>query len=163
MRWTVLFCVVLGLVVISGCRDKKPEADVSKKGSEGRDKAVLALVGDEEITRADVEDLLERLPPRRREIMKQRALDDRIEMRVFANEATAAGLDQDAEVKKLLEKRRSLGLLSTSTLTRRRNPLKKPSRSTMTPIRISSWCRKASSSSRSWSGKRRKPRRYWLR
>lgn len=71
---------------------------------------VLARVGNETITEADVEGVLRRVPARQRAGAKQRVLNNMIELYVFANEAKKVGMLDDPQVKKRLKEATTLVL-----------------------------------------------------
>ncbi len=102
--------IVVSLLFFAGCREEEAgkkaagEAAVQEPAVEKAGGDVLALVGQDKITREDVEALLARIPARRREMLKKRALDDLIEATVFAQEARARGLDKDPEAEKAVAK-----------------------------------------------------------
>jgi peptidyl-prolyl cis-trans isomerase C len=96
----VLVCVVVCLLFLTGCRDEK----VGKGDAEKRDSNVLALIGDEEITKEDLEAAMEQIPEKKRTALRNRVLDSLIEARVFAEEAKKAGFTEDPEVQKALER-----------------------------------------------------------
>ena len=65
---------------------------------------VLAMVGEDPVSKADLELALQRLPERKRAALRGEVLDNIIEARVFAQEARSAGLDEDPAVKEALER-----------------------------------------------------------
>lgn len=65
---------------------------------------IVAMVGDEAITKGELESALERLPQNRRKAGRNRILDYLIELQVFSAEARKAGLDKDLKTRELLER-----------------------------------------------------------
>ena len=86
---------------LTGCRE---EGGDTRAVVEKRNSNVVALIGEEEITRQDLEQDLKRIPEGRRETLKHKVLDDLIEARVFAREARKVGLHEDPQVMESLEK-----------------------------------------------------------
>jgi len=72
--------------------------------AEKTDADVLARVGDEVITKTDLETKLKNLPERKREKYRDMTLDQLIEVKVFSNEARKAGLDKDPQMRETTEK-----------------------------------------------------------
>jgi peptidyl-prolyl cis-trans isomerase C len=87
------------LLCLPGCRDEKGGKAVVEK----TDSNILARIGDEEITKADLEAALEQIPEGKREALRTKVIDDLIKVKVFADEARKAGLDNDPQVKAQLE------------------------------------------------------------
>ena len=97
----VLLCVVVLFVSLTGCRDEN--VGQSKGVVEKADSNILAVVGDEVITRADLAVAMERIPEARRERLRLRVLDDLIRAKVFSAEAIDAGLENDPKIKEELD------------------------------------------------------------
>ena len=99
--FSLLVCMAVLILSLTGCREEGGDrsAVVEKRNSN-----VVALIGEEEITRQDLEQDLKRIPEGRRETLKHKVLDDLIEARVFAREARKAGLHEDPQVRQSLEK-----------------------------------------------------------
>ncbi len=105
-----LICVAMLLLSLAACREEEVGAkgrgamaevgDTSERGA-----IVLAKIGDEEITSQDLVAAMERVPARRREAVKDEILDDFVQDRVFAAEARKAGLENDPDVQKAVEKK----------------------------------------------------------
>lgn len=72
--------------------------------AEKTDADVLARVGDEVITKKDLETALKKMPERKREKFRDKTLDQLIEVKVFSNEARNEGLDKDPKTREALEK-----------------------------------------------------------
>jgi EpsD family peptidyl-prolyl cis-trans isomerase len=102
-RFVLFLCIALLVVPLSGCRE---EAEGSKGAVEEKATSVLAMIGDEQITRQDLEVALERMqvPAGKREALRNKVLDNLIEATVFAGEARRAGLENDPEVMKAVER-----------------------------------------------------------
>lgn len=110
LRLTLILFVVLFALSLAGCRKGRSEFKDSGAASgvghtSGRGAIVVAKVGDEEITQQDLEAALERVPVWKRESVKDKVLDGLIEAKVFAGEAKKAGLENDPDVQKKLEKK----------------------------------------------------------
>lgn len=71
---------------------------------EKTDTDILAKIGDEVITKADLEEALKGLPERTRIRLRDEVLDQLIEVKVFSKEAIEAGLDKESEFKDAMEK-----------------------------------------------------------
>jgi EpsD family peptidyl-prolyl cis-trans isomerase len=100
-RAEVLFLLFLTCTLSAICLPNEAEGKLSTAQSQEK---VLASVGDGVITADDLETVLRKMPERKRNSMRAKALDDLIEARVFAREAIRAGLDQDPEVQEAIEK-----------------------------------------------------------
>src|SRR4030067_3790436 len=75
------------------------ETTVEKSGSD-----VLVRIGDEVITKADLETALMRLPENRRGKNRDSTLNQLIEVTVFSNEARKTDLDKDPKIKEALKR-----------------------------------------------------------
>lgn len=96
--------VTVSLLLILGCRRDEASESLGAESSEKPSSKVVATIGDEQITDADLEEALERLPQNRRERYRDNVLNHMIEVRVFAEEARKAGLDKDAKTQEALER-----------------------------------------------------------
>lgn len=98
----LVVCVVsLFLPSVIGCRDSdKSGAAVRGRGT-GQ---VVARMGDQEITRDELESALNKLPERRREEFRERVLNNLLETKVFAQEARKAGLEKNRQVREDIKK-----------------------------------------------------------
>jgi len=65
---------------------------------------IVAMIGDEPITRAALEAALDKIPQRRRSQYRYRVLDRLIKAKVYSDEARKAGLDKEPQIKKDLER-----------------------------------------------------------
>jgi EpsD family peptidyl-prolyl cis-trans isomerase len=101
VRFTLFVWVAAVVLANTACTDeavgnqgeaKKPEVNV------------VATVRGEAITTEDLEAVLQKIPERKRQALRNQVLDDMIEDRVFAEEARKEGLHQDPQVKGALEK-----------------------------------------------------------
>lgn len=93
-RLLVLFLTLLFLS-LSGCRPGEKSKAEGQKG----DRDVLAMVGDQTITREDFERAMDFVPENSREGLKSKVLDRLIRDKVFSAEAVGAGLGEDPQVK----------------------------------------------------------------
>jgi EpsD family peptidyl-prolyl cis-trans isomerase len=73
-------------------------------GAEKTDTDVLVRIGDEVITKSDLESALKKMPENKRQQFRDKTLDKLIEVKVFSSEARKAGLDRDPQVREKLEK-----------------------------------------------------------
>ncbi|MGA1874646.1 MAG: peptidylprolyl isomerase [bacterium] len=69
-----------------------------------RSKKVVARRSGHEVTEEELEAALRGLPDHRREIFRDKVIDDLIEIKIFAEEARRAGLEKDLQIKKDLQK-----------------------------------------------------------
>ena len=98
------FCLLVCMAVLfslAGCRDEAADRSAVLEKTKS---TVVALIGEEEITREDLEQDLKEIPEARRETLKNKVLSDLIEARVFASQARKAGLHEDPQVMESLEK-----------------------------------------------------------
>ena len=65
---------------------------------------VLVRIGDEVITKSDLESALKKMPENKRQKLRDKTLDQLIEVKVFSNEALKAGLDKDPQIRETVEK-----------------------------------------------------------
>lgn len=70
---------------------------------EQSNESVLARIGDEVITKGNLEAALNRIPQNRRGNDNERLLDRLIEVKVFSMEARKSGLDDDPQIKESIE------------------------------------------------------------
>ncbi|MDY6836843.1 MAG: peptidyl-prolyl cis-trans isomerase [Thermodesulfobacteriota bacterium] len=96
---SLILCMALFFVV--GCREEAAD----RSALLGKSKStVVALIGEEEITREDLEQDLKQIPEQKHQALQKKILDDLIEARVFAREARKAGLHEDPEIMESLKK-----------------------------------------------------------
>ncbi len=99
VKLTVILSIGVLLLFAVGCRNEKNTSGAGDKA----DPNVLAVVGDDEITRDQLELALARIPESKRQALKRRALDDLIRAKVFSARAREVGLDSDPRVEKALD------------------------------------------------------------
>jgi len=104
LRNVLLLSMAVLVWSLSGCGDHSVGHNAGQKTDEKATDSVLAMIGDEPITRQDLEAALEHIPENRRDSLRKKSLDDLIEATLFAREARGAGLENDPEVSKALER-----------------------------------------------------------
>lgn len=98
-----LCIMALAVPALAGPKAKPAAKEPPKKEAAAPAPGVLARVGQETITEAEVQEVLNRMSPRGRPPdAKRQVLNNIVELYVFANEARKAGLDKDPEVLKRL-------------------------------------------------------------
>jgi len=111
--WTkTVWIAAMAVLAFSGCgkesttvREGDPISDVSDKTAEKAPEDVVAMVGDEAITEADLEAVqLENVPPHRRESLRMKTIYYLVDTHIYAGEAKKMGFDQDPELEKEMEK-----------------------------------------------------------
>jgi|GEM_PF-291602 len=100
----LLVCVVVFALFFSGCRKEKVGKTTGEQTGEKPSENIVALVGDEQITRGEFEAALERVPQNRRERYRDRVLEHLIQVKVFSKEARREGLDKDPQTKRALDR-----------------------------------------------------------
>jgi len=104
IKFVIFLPAAVLILSLTGCRGESSHMMTdSKPDSEN----IMARIGDEAITREDVDAALERIPKRKHQAIMNRVLDDLIEDRVFSQEARNAKLDEDPNVRKALDKVRN--------------------------------------------------------
>ncbi|NVM20210.1 MAG: peptidyl-prolyl cis-trans isomerase [Desulfobacterales bacterium] len=99
----LLLCVTVFLLFFGGgCEEKSELKDRGKTGD--GDKKIAAKVGDAEITGAELDAAMDKIPERSRKRYRQRVLNHLIEAKVFSGEARRAGLDRDPKIEEALDK-----------------------------------------------------------
>jgi len=81
---------------------EKSQADVPEDVPED----AVAMVGEDPITKADLEVTLKEVPKRRRQAVRMRTIYYLVETKIFSNEAKEKGLDKDPEVQKEMARKR---------------------------------------------------------
>jgi peptidyl-prolyl cis-trans isomerase C len=116
LHGTWLLVGILLIAMPAGAAQGVPKGDGAAKGGTTTTAApkgrLLARVGNETITEAEVEGVLSRMPARERDEARGRVLNGIIELYVFANEARKAGMLDDPEVKERLKDATRLVLAS---------------------------------------------------
>lgn len=114
IRFPLFLCMAVLMVPLAGCREEGVRENVGQETGEKPTENVVAMIGDEQITRQDLEAALDRMqvPARKREALRKKVLDGLIEATVFAEEARRAGLENDPKVMKAVER------MTNETLTR---------------------------------------------
>ena len=107
VRFALFLCMAVLMVPLAGCREEGARENVGQETGEKPTESVVAMIGDEQITRQDLEAALERMqvPAWKREAHSKKVLDGLIEATVFAGEARRAGLENDPEVIKAVERK----------------------------------------------------------
>lgn len=110
----VVLCAVLFILPLAGCGSEMDESKSPVARSDVGDtshggETVLARVGNEEITRDDLEAAFRRMqvPHRSRKALEGKFLDDLVEAKVFSKEARNVGLEKAPGVAAALEKERN--------------------------------------------------------
>jgi len=103
----VVVCIFAFMLLFSGCRGEHAAKTGGKKMGERVDEDVLAVIGDERITRADLPMAMQQIPEAKRKSVAKRALNDLIAAKVFSKEAIKAGLADDPEISAKLEDARA--------------------------------------------------------
>lgn len=109
-RWLFFAVVVmtLGFIGVVGCQRAKP-------GAPNGQKDVVATVGNEVITMQTVDERISRLPSHYQSMLKSRKkelVEDMVLEALLFNEAKARGLENDKEVKAMLEEARKKIIIS---------------------------------------------------
>jgi len=127
VRFTLFLCVAAVVLANAACGDEAAEnqGEANKSGSN-----VVATVRGEAITAEELNAVLQRLPERRRAVVRKQFLDTLIEDRVFAEEARKKGLHEDPRVKKASEKATN-ETLARDFVRKRLDPEAQPSEDTL--------------------------------
>jgi len=114
------------LLLLFACREEKVVQEKSVHPADTAPEDAVAMVGDEAITRADLEATLEALPAHKREALSMRTVYYLVDTKIYSEEARKMGLQEDPEVQRELEKARK-ELLARSFLQERVEPNIEPS------------------------------------
>ncbi|MGB9716814.1 MAG: peptidyl-prolyl cis-trans isomerase [Thermodesulfovibrionales bacterium] len=71
---------------------------------EKKEDTILAKIGDDVITQSDLDEAMKNIPERKKGQLKDKLLDQLIEIKVFSKEAIKAGIDKDLQFKQEMEK-----------------------------------------------------------
>ncbi len=100
----LLVCVVVLTLLFSGCRKDKAGKTAGEQPGEKPSENVVAMIGDEAITEADLEATLKQLPERRRDMDRKRTIHYLVDRKIYCNEAKKMGLDEDPQVQVNMER-----------------------------------------------------------
>jgi len=122
----LLVCVAVLTLLFSGCRKDKAGNTAGEQPGEKPSENVVAMIGDEAITEAELEATLKQLPERKRDMYHKRTIHYLVDTKIYSDEAKNMGLDEDPEVREDL-KRTTKKILARYFVTKRVEPEAEPS------------------------------------